>query len=581
MEQGVGIASVGQVDFDWGRRHAVVQAVADADMVAREKIATSKKKAKEKHSRCRFFGVPFCGGALEEKLRKKISEAVRTLCQADSKKINGKDGREKLLGGHWCFHFSGKAKQRRIEEFLSSESLGLDIDDLGPDTEDPGIGSSNEKQGEHRMQYWMHVSFVWGGLKQFNPVFGRIEPVELSTADHDWPSKIDAKSTGAFLDYFQLLQLLLQNEEMEWSLQVYELVWSTAAIPALVPSLIQLAHRSDLRQCVVWKGASEEKKIKAPNRRGPGRPGPRPPKRSSHKRKKSMTMKDIDSAVDLFAPSNANHIEARDGNQPPPAAALADLLDMHMDDRTIIGNDDGDDCNEPFAFNSNSGSSSDESGASHTAEASNDPELAPNADGDASMWDYVNKLLSIDPSEGQGPKPEVALVEPDRVDPAEAPGPSIVARDGGNSASVEPPVAREAAAKPRAAAAVPEIRERHDSLLARGSDGQVKGVIKHKPTSNDMFIKCNFHAECTKTRTLNPSTSHKRRAQGRVLGFLSAWCLEGGQFDSKAEHFKHIPSLESRQRARARLHEEVNSGLFFDLERAKLEGEESEPEKCP
>lgn len=89
-------------------------------------------------------------------------------------------------------------------------------------------------------------------------------------------------------------------------------------------------------------------------------------------------MKDIDSATaaDLFAPVDPNHIDASDGNQPPPAAALADVLDRHMGDGSFVGNDDGDDCNEPFASNdSGSGSSSDESGAS----------IAPNADGEASM----------------------------------------------------------------------------------------------------------------------------------------------------------------------------------------------------
>lgn len=175
--------------------------------------------------------------------------------------------------------------------------------------------------------------------------------------------------------------------------------------------------------------------------------------------------------------------------------------------------------------------------------------------------------MSVDPSEGQDPT-ATAVVEPDQVDQADqAPGPSIVAaaKDGEDSVPVEPPVApARAKAKPRAAAA-----------------GTCCGAIRHKPTSNDMFVKCGFHADCTKTRTCNPPTSEKRRAQGRVLGFLSGWCLDGGQFDSKVEHFKYIPSLELRKTSRARLKEEVNSRSFFDLERAKLDGEESEPEKCP
>ena len=134
-----------------------------------------------------------------------------------------------------------------------------------------------------------------------------------------------------------------------------------------------------------------------------------------------------------------------------------------------------------------------------------------------------------------------------------------------------------------AAAALPAgPRLLHDGLAIRNDDGSILAWIKHKPQSNDLFVNCSLHENCTKTKTLKISQRHGRRSQGRPLGFLAAWALQGHTCPSKQAHAEVVPPFLDRKNARARLRQEANSSFFFDKERDRRSDEpDSEPDYCP
>ena len=93
---------------------------------------------------------------------------------------------------------------------------------------------------------------------------------------------------------------------------------------------------------------------------------------------------------------------------------------------------------------------------------------------------------------------------------------------------------------------------------------------------------------CTKSRTALPNTEVPE--QGRPLGYMAAWLLEGAhhadtechkRFDARAES---PPSLEQRIAARALAREQFPNfaRLERDCERGPLvDGEPQGPERCP
>eukprot|EP00439_Symbiodinium_sp_Y106_P055789 s2984_g7.t1 len=171
---------------------------------------------------------------------------------------------------------------------------------------------------------------------------------------------------------------------------------------------------------------------------------------------------------------------------------------------------------------------------------------------------------------GDGHDPAAPASAADLV-PAEPPAPVAPARPKAL------PVHGAGRAPPKAAAGPRMV---HEGLVIRKADSDdTLSLIKIKPRANDAYTKCPFHADCSKTKTLNRG---RVAQQGRPLGFLAAWCLAGSSFATKDEHILTcFPSRAERQRARCRLHEEPNSQSFFAKERPAESHEDSEPELCP
>ena len=79
--------------------------------------------------------------------------------------------------------------------------------------------------------------------------------------------------------------------------------------------------------------------------------------------------------------------------------------------------------------------------------------------------------------------------------------------------------------------------------------GELLGMIVHKPTSNDLYALCLAGicgGKCVKTRRLLGGTKPQ---QGRPLGYLVSWLLEGAS-STALTHKGVVPTFAQRVAAR-------------------------------
>ena len=105
------------------------------------------------------------------------------------------------------------------------------------------------------------------------------------------------------------------------------------------------------------------------------------------------------------------------------------------------------------------------------------------------------------------------------------------------------------------------------------------------PGRKEMYAHCpcreEHGAKCIKTKTC---LEGRKKAQGRPIGFLTAWLMGAcSERLKESTHAKYVPTLEQRRAARRLVHLVPGAKAFFDRERpARAEaGEDSEPELCP
>ena len=156
--------------------------------------------------------------------------------------------------------------------------------------------------------------------------------------------------------------------------------------------------------------------------------------------------------------------------------------------------------------------------------------------------------------------------------PADGPqnGDRLVERDAGNEG-------REGADVPRDAEVAIMARLRRDSIPVIALDGEPSDqLLRYKPQSQDLYINCSHHRNCTRTRTLKQG---RRVQQGKPIGELCAWALAAEQFDTKASHQAFCPDHGARVAGRnqLKLHGDEYR-LWAALERETRAGEASEPE---
>ena len=124
-----------------------------------------------------------------------------------------------------------------------------------------------------------------------------------------------------------------------------------------------------------------------------------------------------------------------------------------------------------------------------------------------------------------------------------------LANPGGSSLEERRPLEKEGGMQEESAVARQQ-REAHIGLPVWSDSAQTSAVIKHKPQSNDMFIICDRHVGCSRTRTCNRS---RRGCRGRPMGELAAWYILGGACTDKATHQKATTTRQQRKDAREAL----------------------------
>lgn len=102
------------------------------------------------------------------------------------------------------------------------------------------------------------------------------------------------------------------------------------------------------------------------------------------------------------------------------------------------------------------------------------------------------------------------------------------------------------------------------------------GNLVFYATSGNFVAECKRegHLRCFKTRTAFPS---RRHAQGRPPGHLFSWLCEDGCQDQR-NHLKFAPNIDARRLARMQLKDMDGAAGLFEHERARVAGEDSEPE---
>ena len=178
----------------------------------------ASEKYHDKHKKCRLLGVQACLSTPLQKLRIRMTAACRAMCQ-----------------------MLPNLKSLLIDGFI--------------------VWSLRSGQGVR--EFW-HLSFVFGGLQQFHPVFTRCRMKQTSGADEaaEWPDRVRLQAeteVGNVLDYLDALQTLDINDAQ--TLHMYKLVDERHLVRSFCPSVID-ATKLPIPPYVAWKGLAAYRKPK-------------------------------------------------------------------------------------------------------------------------------------------------------------------------------------------------------------------------------------------------------------------------------------------------------------------------------
>ena len=606
---------VAHADEEWDMLHTIIEDThpdfkdSGADKPSLRRVPGAEKR----HERCRAAGAPFCQNSMVDALRARISSTMASMCKCENEN-EAKQRQKKLLDGFLIFCFRGR------------QPVAVDLDHDGDDEELPEV------------VHYLHASFVWGGLKQFYPVFAELH-LQDSDADSEsmqqhashWAPpevlELQLEFTQEFCDYHELV--LDMDTRLLWELQFFELAADyTLNIGTFVPGCVSAIRAHWCEPTTVWRGARVERlDAKIP--------------KGSHIQPKARPRRQPAESAETLAASEANRptqtepmhstpfVDFESGNFDLNSAldelefgivapVQATLPQAHSDEHN--GNDDAfdDECgNGPEDFGDAASSSGYSASIGDDRVESLDHVLDPSENALVegllhlqSQEDALEETKEEVP-EGQGPETDAAgtlasgpeatapvtdgdtlaegLVVPVAasvpVPPADVderaplpPPPHSPDHDGSGAAAAAAPVEAAGRALPAEIARPEGPRLRHDALYVRGPDGAIVGEIKVKPTSNDMFVRCYKHRQCFKTKTLN--ASERKLSQGRPAGFLAAWVLEADDWASASEHNRFcVPSMAKRSAARRALEQEPNFQDFGSKERPLRPGEGPEPDE--
>ena len=231
-----------------------VQSSKSSGRGAKKKCEYDKEKQQpEEHRKCIQCCRPVCRLPIS-KLERKMTLAVQMFCNVEkgdqSKGTNkGKGGfKQDLLDGMWFLALHGKPRQKKIRrDFVLEENAAAEETLL-----------------------FLHVAFVWGGLRFFFPCVNVCDVFLNDGADEKatrWPlpSHVFVKAQCTFLDYYEWLGLM--DLDRQWSVQVFELIGTEQPCADFCAASVQAQKHSRLPEHIVWHGPSDYSSF---SRGGPG-----------------------------------------------------------------------------------------------------------------------------------------------------------------------------------------------------------------------------------------------------------------------------------------------------------------------
>ena len=219
------------------------------------------------------------------------------------------------------------------------------------------------------------------------------------------------------------------------------------------------------------------------------------------------------------------------------------------------------------------------------------PAVRDGSDEESQLDDFLEGLQEEDGSAAESEGPDVSQWEQlaDLAENLEAGSDEHAqpAADGAGAAVGGPAPAAAAAGPAVAAAAAPAARRRAASRLKLvdeeyfeiKSEGRRVGFLSYNARSNVLTARCALdHGDCRKQRTCKGAD--RVSSQGRPIGFLTAWLLDGSSFPDSKSHVHQSAAgqaLANRTRGRELFMSHPGSQLFARHERAQRPGEPVEP----
>ena len=218
---------------------------------AKKKYEHDSDKQQPEHKKCIQCCRPVCRLPIS-KLERKMTVAVQMFCNVDKgnqSKGNNKDGfKQDLLDGMWFLALHGKPCQKKIR----------------------GDSVLEENAAAQETLLFLHIAFVWGGLRFFYPCVNVCDVFLNDGSDEKatgWPlpSHVFVKAQCTFLDYYEWLGLM--DLDSQWSVQVFELIGTEQPCADFCAASVQAQKHSQLPEHIVWHGPSDYSSF---SRGGPG-----------------------------------------------------------------------------------------------------------------------------------------------------------------------------------------------------------------------------------------------------------------------------------------------------------------------
>ena len=447
---------------------------------------------------------------------------LRFLKEAAPKSVP--EARSHLIKGRLCLCCIGESAAD--EPRTAAEALLAEID--------PSFAEETQPQAFRNGPVWWHIGLQY--LQPFRPTVQRLEEVGRKENGN-----IVLQQTGEFQTDMELCSQL--HLEATWQLQLWEVVETVRPLPDLLPDQAEVRAFSP-RPVAVWPPA------------GPGRPRGRGGATGSRGRGRARSRASgRATGRPSLEPADDEASEEEDEAQHDEALEPLNAQEDWADDDLLSLQD-------------------------LLAELDWLPE---DAAGGAAPVDLDTAMGPLLP-ERHEPTEEVIL---ERYGLNADPGPDAMEetqgplQQAGTEAEVDmppPPAPPQSPPQPDDDESVASSTRTRAELTCTVPGG----LLTYYSSGAFFTATCNndLHGRCVMTRSARVG---RRRAQGRPLGFLTAWLAAGNSVDSKEDHWNRssFPGFEARMDAREALAFLEGGQELLDRERAQEPGEATEPDAIP